>query len=53
MLFLMTLRQKLRPTTYHARVDRSLLDVSSDTSHKGVAVLEVGVEVGLWGDAKA
>lgn len=39
-----------RPTTYHAGVNCSLLDISSDTSHKGVAVLKVGVEVGLWGD---
>lgn len=38
------------PTSYHARVNCSLLDISSDTSHKGVAVLKVGVEVGLWGD---
>ena len=34
--------------TYHAGVDRGLLDVAGDAGHEGVAILEVGVEVGLW-----
>lgn len=33
--------------SYHAGVDGSLLNVAGNACHKGIAVLKVGVEVGL------
>jgi len=33
--------------SYHVGVDGGLLDVAGNACHKGIAVLKVGVEVGL------
>lgn len=37
---------------YHAGVDCGLLNVSGDAGDKCIAVLKVGVEVGLWEDGE-
>lgn len=33
-------------------MDSGLLNVSGDAGHKGISVLKVGVEVGLWEDGE-